>query len=91
MEQLKQIRQIIIPDLEKTVDPTYGVVYIDRSVPANLEAILTDIENKQNDQITVDTLKSIIYKINKVVDILGGDSRKITENGYYMVSPNKKE
>jgi len=82
--ELEQIANLLYPEPEeKIVDGL--VIVVDRSVDANLNAALLDLEDGTNDETTRLTIRACVQRLFEVRDILEARYRVNERARYLMV------
>lgn len=67
---LAEIQKLLFPPLELKTDEQDRSYHVDKSIDGNLYAILLELEEGVNDEITQNTLKSVLSSVTKIREIL---------------------
>jgi hypothetical protein len=82
--ELERIAELLFPEPEEK-DKDGLVIVVDRSVDANLQAALIDLEDDSNDHVTRQTIRACVERLIAVREILGARHRVNEKARYLMV------
>jgi hypothetical protein len=81
--ELERLTEVLFPEPEE-IDKGGLTMIVDRSVDANLQAALLDLEDGTNDKVTRDTIKKCLDKLYEARELL--EARyQITKKAHYLV------
>jgi ATP phosphoribosyltransferase len=87
-EKIEQLIAILYPPMQ--LEEENGVKFhIDYSVDANLDAVISDLEDGHNDKVAQDTLKDVSNRLFKVRKLLEA-YRELDKNAQYIIVDNMK-
>lgn len=90
-DRLRQVIDILFPPLRTEEMPDGTKMQIDYSVDSNLDAVLIDLEEGQNDEVTRNTIRSCVKSIGRVRTILEAWQEIDLESKFLMVdTPDSK-
>lgn len=81
--ELERLTELLFPEPEEFVKDGLTMV-VDRSVDANLQAALLDLEDGTNDKVTRDTIKKCLDKLYEARDLLEA-KYQITKKAHYLM------
>ena len=81
--ELERLAGLLFPEPEE-LDKDGMTIVVDRSVDANLQAALLDLEDGTNDQVTRDTIKKCLDKLYEAREVLESRHR-INEKARYLM------
>jgi hypothetical protein len=89
--ELDRIANLLYPEPEEKIKDGL-VIVVDRSVDANLNAALLDLEDGTNDEVTRRTIRACLQRLFEVRDILEAKHRVNEKASYLMVdSPGSRD
>jgi hypothetical protein len=81
--ELERIANLLYPEPEEKIKEGL-VIVVDRSVDANLQAALLDLEDGTNDETTRRTIRACVQRLFEVRDILEA-RHGVNENARYLM------
>lgn len=93
--KLEQIRQLLFPSLELNEeigkDGSIIKFHVDYSVDSNLDAVLMDLQDGNNDEVTQGTINDVVKKLIEVRKLLEAYAEFDKEAKYIIVDNPKTE
>ena len=93
--KLEQIRQLLFPSLELNEeigkDGSIIKFHVDYSVDSNLDAVLMDLQDGNNDEVTQGTINDVVKKLIEARKLLEAYAEFDKEAKYIIVDNPKTE
>lgn len=93
--KLEQIRQLLFPQLElnEEIGKDGSVIkfHVDYSVDSNLDAVLMDLQDGNNDEVTQGTINDVVKKLIEARKLLEAYAEFDKEAKYIIVDNPKTE